>query len=564
MATCTTVSRRAFFAASAQGLAALSLRGAPAEKARIGLVASTHSKLAQPSSLEDPLDYPRVRDMVWKAIEYGRPRAGSLEAKIKPGSWVVIKPNIGSLPPRQSYTIGDTMDLRVAKAVLEYVAAKSRAGRITVAEGGTYRRVGDPATDDVMLQNGVHVDCAPTPGTSSPDSKGPSGTCSRKPAPTYPGKKFDYVDLAYDPVRDPSGQFRWMDVPRSPNGVGAFGEKKVYVPANTIVNCDFLISVPVIKVHNGCGVTACLKNYVGTGPRIVYAPQGTFSNTNLHRDHSLEGRVDSFITDLAAFHPPDYCVVDGIRGLQYYEHLINIPDQMIRSNMVLAGEDPVAIDALVATLMGFQPSDIEYLHMASQRRMGVMDLGTRMWPATTRARFRRRWAKPRELVRTLQPAVAADPGRFGRYEDLGALHGARRHAALQQVAAACLRCRRLQIRRAGNGRRQPEGFPVGGRARPIDGVSEWRKGNGRAGRHALPHRAVPKARRVAFRREPAGIRAKAGFRAGGPERAAGGARERRRHGGRHPLYRLNLPACAQIARSLHVAVGKRQERRPVR
>src|ERR1039457_4485634 len=121
-----TVSRRAFFAASAQGLAALSLRGAPPEKARIGLVASSHSKLAKPSSIEDPLDYPRVRDMVWKAIEYGRPRAGSLEAKIK--------------------------------AVLEYVATKSRAARITIAEGGSYRRVGDTATDNVLLQNGVHID----------------------------------------------------------------------------------------------------------------------------------------------------------------------------------------------------------------------------------------------------------------------------------------------------------------------------------------------------------------------------------------------------------------------
>src|ERR1035437_1391210 len=135
-----TVSRRAFFAASAQGLAALSLRGAPPEKARIGLVASSHSKLAKPSSIEDPLDYPRVRDMVWKAIEYGRPRAGSLEAKIKPGSWVVIKPNLGSLPPKQSFSVGDTTDLRVVKAVIEYVATKSRAARITIAEGGTYRR----------------------------------------------------------------------------------------------------------------------------------------------------------------------------------------------------------------------------------------------------------------------------------------------------------------------------------------------------------------------------------------------------------------------------------------
>ena len=116
-------SRRELLRSSAQVMAgALALRGAGTGKGRVGLVTSSHSKLAKPSSIEDPLDYPRVRDMVWKAIEYGRPRAGSLEAKIKPGCWVVIKPNIGSLPPRQSYRTGDVTDMRVVRAVLEYVA----------------------------------------------------------------------------------------------------------------------------------------------------------------------------------------------------------------------------------------------------------------------------------------------------------------------------------------------------------------------------------------------------------------------------------------------------------
>ena len=140
--------------------------------------------------------------------------------------------------------IGDTVDLRVVKAVLEYVATKSRAGRITVAEGGTYRRVGDPLTDNVMLQNGVHVDARTYSWDQFPGFQGSLGDMLNQTSAAFPGKKFDYVDLAYDPVRDQSGQFRWMDVPRSPNGVGAFGEKKVYVPANTIINCDFLITVP--------------------------------------------------------------------------------------------------------------------------------------------------------------------------------------------------------------------------------------------------------------------------------------------------------------------------------
>ena len=390
------VSRRAFLGAPALAAAALPLAGGQSGKTRIGLVASSHSRLAKPRSLDDPLDYPAVRDMVWKAIEYGSPRAGSLAAKIRPGSWVVVKPNLGSLPPRESFVLGDVADLRVTRAVIEYLATQSRAARITFAEGGTYRRIGDPEPDNVMVQNGVRVDARTYAWSDEfPGFHGTIGAMLREFGASFPGKKFDYVDLSYDAARDSSGAFRWMEVPLSPNGLGAFGEKKVYVPANTILNCDFLISIPVMKVHMGCGITACLKNYVGTAPRMVYAPKGSFSNGDLHRNHSLEGRIDSFITDLAAFHPPDYCVVDGIRGLQFSEHGIGVPDQMIRSNLVLAGEDPVATDALVALLLGYRPWDIEFLHMASQRQMGSMDLNDADVTGDDPGRFRRRWAKPK-------------------------------------------------------------------------------------------------------------------------------------------------------------------------
>jgi hypothetical protein len=68
-----------------------------------------------------------------------------------------------------------------------------------------------------------------------------------------------------------------------------------------------------------------------------------------------------------------YCVVDAIRGLQYQEHNNWRTDQMLRNNMVLAGEDPVAVDALAASLMGFDPWDMEFLHLAQARGMGSMD-----------------------------------------------------------------------------------------------------------------------------------------------------------------------------------------------
>jgi uncharacterized protein (DUF362 family) len=388
--------RRQLLGASAQGLALMALRAAETAKTRIGFVTSAHPKLTKPSNAEDPLDYPRVREMVWKAIEYGRPRAGSLEAKIKPGAWVVVKPNLVGLPMRPSYTQGDVTDMRVTHAVMEYVAEKSRAGRITLAEGGSYRRVGDPQTSDSYRQNGTPIDARTCDWTGQFAGWGGSiAGMLEDLGKRFPGKKFEYTDLCYDALRDQAGEYKWVEVPAGAGGIRAFGAKKVYVPTRTITGCDFLISVPVLKVHNQCGLTACLKNYVGTAPREVYGSTRAFSNQKLHNDYSVEGRIDPFIVDLAAFHPPDFCVVDNLLGLQHSEHGIGRPGQQVRNNTILACEDPVTMDAFGARVIGYEHSDIEFLHLASQRGMGSMDLSRVELNGDDPERLRRKWGKPR-------------------------------------------------------------------------------------------------------------------------------------------------------------------------
>jgi uncharacterized protein (DUF362 family) len=377
--------------------ALLGTASAAASKTRVAIVASNHKKLPRPASLDDPLDYERVRGMVWKAIGYAKPRAGSLEAKIRRGSWVVVKPNMGLLRPQPGYTPGDITDLRVTRAVLEYLARYSHAARITVAEGGSYRAVNDPGANDVVRQNGERVDGLTFDwgGKEFPGTGGSLGAMIEEFGRRFPDRKFDYVNLNYDGVRDASGAYTRIEVPRAKNGVGGFGARTDYCITNTIRNCDFLISVPVMKVHLQCGITACLKNYVGTAPREFYAGPRAYSNSKLHAEHSLEGRIDSFIADLSAFHPPDYCVVDAIRGLQHAEHNRNLPDQMIRSNMVVAGEDAVATDAVLAYLMGFNPWDIEFLHMAASRETGTNDMARIDVIGDEADRLRRTWAKPR-------------------------------------------------------------------------------------------------------------------------------------------------------------------------
>jgi len=387
------LSRRHLLSGALAGPLAQAEEGKP----RLGLVQSTHAKLAQPASPEDPLDYAKVRDMVWKAIEYARPRAGSLEAKIPPSSWVVIKPNLCFLRPQGGYAPGDITDLRVLKAVVEYVARRSRARRVTVAEGGSYRGAKDPATDMAVFQNGVRVDARTFDwGTQEfPGFTGSLGGMLEEFAAAFPGKQFDYVDLNYDGVCDASGKLRRLEVPRAPNGVGAFSLRPDYYVTRTITTCDFLIDVPVMKVHDGSAITACFKNYVGTAPREAYAIPPRYWNLRLHDEHSVDNRIDHFLVDLAAFHPPDYNVVDGIRGLQYSVHNNRRPDQTQRNNLIVAGEDTVAVDALVAHLMGFNVPDLEFLHLAQQRGLGTMDLRNIEVRGDEPDRLRRRWAKPR-------------------------------------------------------------------------------------------------------------------------------------------------------------------------
>jgi uncharacterized protein (DUF362 family) len=392
----TSIGRRQMLWAAA-GAAALpgSLFGS--QRTRIGLVPANYAKLQRPSSLHDPLDYPRVRDMVWTAIRLGTPRAGSLESKIRPGSWVVVKPNIVGLRGRESYRTGDITDFRVTWAVMEYVARFSKAGRITLAEGGSYRRLSDPAEDNVIYQDGVRRDAMTFDwGTEEfPGLGGSFGAMLTEFRKQFPERRFDYVDLCYDAVRDAAGRYRRIEVPKAENGVGAFGARPDYFVTNTIRNCDFLITVPVMKVHLQSGITCCLKNYVGTAPREAYALPGTFHNARLHSQHSVENRIDPFIVDLAAFHPPDYAVVDGLRGLQYQEHSCGASDQMVQSNLVLAGEDPVAVDSLVAHLLGFNPWDMEFLHMAAKRQMGTRELADVDVDGGDPVHLRRRWAKPK-------------------------------------------------------------------------------------------------------------------------------------------------------------------------
>ncbi len=116
-----------------------------------------------------------------------------------------------------------------------------------------------------------------------------------------------------------------------------------------------IISVPKLKPHRIATVTLSLKNMMG-----ALASKGS-----MHK-----GRLSQKIADLASILKPSISVVDGIIAGEGHETSGN-PVEM---NLVIAGTDPVAVDAVGAAVMGIPPTDVKHLLLAEKKGLGTCNL----------------------------------------------------------------------------------------------------------------------------------------------------------------------------------------------
>lgn len=134
---------------------------------------------------------------------------------------------------------------------------------------------------------------------------------------------------------------------------------KVYMDA------DVVIGVPKMKTHqeNDAVASLCLKNMFGVPPGNIY---GLSFKDGLH----AKGLMQTII-DLNKIRKPDFQVIDGIIGGEGYGPLRNDP---VKSNVILAGVDPVAIDTVGLTFMGFEPSEVPLIALATEQGLGISDM----------------------------------------------------------------------------------------------------------------------------------------------------------------------------------------------
>ncbi|MCB2185950.1 MAG: DUF362 domain-containing protein [Deltaproteobacteria bacterium] len=121
-----------------------------------------------------------------------------------------------------------------------------------------------------------------------------------------------------------------------------------------------VVHLPTVKCHIYTTTTGAMKNAFGG-----------LVGTRRHYTHS---RIHEVLVDLLSLqreiHPGIFTVMDGTLAGDGPGPRTMRP---VAKNLLLASGDPVAIDALAAKMMGFDPLSIPYIRLAHEAGLGVGD-----------------------------------------------------------------------------------------------------------------------------------------------------------------------------------------------
>jgi len=124
-----------------------------------------------------------------------------------------------------------------------------------------------------------------------------------------------------------------------------------------VLEADCLINVPVTKSHNALPVTLGIKNLMG-----LVLDRGFWHYAGL--EQCMVDFATRVIPQLTVIDATQLLLTNGPKG----------PGKLQRKDMLIAGIDPVACDALACTLFNLKPESLPYLGMAKQMGLGECDL----------------------------------------------------------------------------------------------------------------------------------------------------------------------------------------------
>ena len=253
---------------------------------------------------------PDDQKIVFQMIEEAVSLIGGIDQIIKPGDRVFIKPNVFSA---QHPDEAATTDLRVLEATIQLVK-DAGAGAVLVGE--------NPAialARHVLEANGL-------------------GDMVRR----Y-GAKVVYLD---------EEENQTVMVP------GADVMHQVEFP-RCVLEADRYISLPKMKTHAMTLVTLGIKNSLGLLPE--HEKKGRLHHEAIHQK----------LVDIMRVKRPDLVILDGIVAGEGQGPTFVEP---IQFNMIMAGTDTVALDAVASVIMGFDPFEVTTTRIAHTAGLGTADL----------------------------------------------------------------------------------------------------------------------------------------------------------------------------------------------
>jgi uncharacterized protein (DUF362 family) len=126
--------------------------------------------------------------------------------------------------------------------------------------------------------------------------------------------------------------------------------------AKTAWDASCIISVPSLKTHSMAETTLSMKNIMGT-----ILPKGIM-HSNIHQK----------IADLTSLvrHKMKFQLIDGIIGSEGSE----IGGSPVRMDVIVAGEDPVAVDRVGSAIIGYGPEKAKYLKFSEKKGLGTANM----------------------------------------------------------------------------------------------------------------------------------------------------------------------------------------------
>jgi len=338
----------------------------------VGIAGSNDSELRNPAPLDELQTTEQVHDVVWLALDRDT-SSRNLRSIVEKDSWVVVKPNLVTCPVTMNDFHADGLehwwlvtDLRVVKAVVEYLVEKIGPLRISIAEGPIWYTSGGKYKKEKFV-DGWHCKWEEFGNLSYAEVVEEINSRQSE-------TKVDIVDLNeddsvyvtdFDPFKTGTGALQYVK-PKDPDGTSETEwtqRQGIHLP-KAVMDCDVLITVPVLKTHSSAGVTLCMKNLVGCVHSQTYGDGN--SKGKIHQGSQM-GLLRG-IADLGCSINPDYAVVEGFWStIQQHGGQNGV---RLNHNVVIAGGDVVAAEAVSMIVMGYNPLDYDLLRMLHKKKIG--------------------------------------------------------------------------------------------------------------------------------------------------------------------------------------------------